>query len=293
MKPIYLKVLNSPKASIDIRHEISSYFKNPLHFHPEYELTLILDSSGTQFIGNSIRPFFKNGLTLTGPNLPHYWRCDPIYYQNVRGLKAEAIIVRFPEEFLGKEFFLLPEMQQVKKLFRRSLQGLSYYGSTKTITSEIMYAMLEMDGAERIISLLKILNTLAQSSEYRILSSMGFTQHYGVSDVEKINRVYSYVMEKFMNPIHLKDVAAVANMNTTAFCRYFKGKSGKTFGQFLQEIRIGYACKLLVDGNYNVSQVCYECGFQNQSYFIKQFKKVVHKTPLQYRNEYTKTFFLN
>src|SRR5690606_795081 len=160
MKPVYLKVLNSPKASIDIRHEVSSYFKNPLHFHPEYELTLILESSGTQFIGNSIRPFFKKGLTLTGPNLPHYWRNDPIYYQNIRDLKAEAIIVRFREDFLGKEFFELPEMQPVMKLFRKSLQGLSFYGSTKTVTSEIMSAMLEMDGAERIISLLKILNAL-------------------------------------------------------------------------------------------------------------------------------------
>src|SRR5690606_31300660 len=225
MKPIYLKVLNSPKASIDIRHEVSSYFKNPLHFHPEYELTLILDSSGTQFIGDSMRPFFKNGLTLSGPNLPHYWRCDPVYYQNVPGLKAEAIIVRFPEEFLGRDFFQLTEMQQVKKLFKESLQGLSYYGDTKPTTSESMNAMLEMDGAERIISLLKILNTLADSSEYRILSSIGFTQHYGVTDIEKINKVYSYVMENFMRPVHLKDVAAIANMNTTALCRYFKGSS--------------------------------------------------------------------
>src|SRR5690606_20209985 len=171
------------------------------------------------------------------------------------------------------------------------LQGLSYYGSTKRITSEIMYAMLEMDGAERIISLLKILNTLAQSSEYQILSSMGFTQHYGVTDIEKINKVYSHVMENFMHPIHLKDVAAMANMNTTAFCRYFKSKSGKTFGQFLQEIRIGYACKLLIDGNYNVSQVGYECGFQNQSHFIKQFKKATCQTPLQYQNQFNKAFF--
>ena len=291
MKPIYLKVLSSPKASIDIRHEISSYFKNPLHFHPEYELTLILDSSGTQFTGNSIRPFFKNELTLTGPNLPHYWRCDPIYYQNVNGLKAEAIIVRFPEEFLGKEFFQLPEMQQVKKLLRKSLQGLNYYGSTKDITAEIIYAMLEMDGAERIISLLKVLNTLSRSSEYRILSSMGFTQHYRVFDVDRINKVYSYVMENFMRPIHLNEVAAVANMNIAAFCRYFKGKSGKTFCQFLQEIRIGYACKLLIDGSYNVSQVGYECGFQNQSYFIKQFRKETLLTPLQYQNRF-KTAFL-
>lgn len=289
MKPVFLKVCNSPEASIDIRHEIASYFKNPWHFHPEYELTLILESSGTQFIGNSISPFYKNELTFTGPNLPHYWRNDPIYYQD-KGLKAEAIIIRFHEDFLGKSFFNLPEMQPALKLFKITQQGLQVAGATKDKIAEVMRDMLQMNGAERIIALLQILNLLTISSEYKVLSNLGFAQSYGNFDVEKINDVYSFVMERFMFPIHLSEVAGIANMNRTAFCRYFKSKTGKTFVQFLQEIRIGHACKLLIHGNCNVSEVCYQSGFHNQSYFIKQFKKMTGQTPLQYQNSHHKGF---
>lgn len=292
MKPVFLKVSNPPEASIDIRHEIAPYFKNPWHFHPEYELTLILESSGTQFIGNSISSFYKNGLTFTGPNLPHYWRNDPIYYQD-KSLKAEAIIVRFQEEFLGVNFFHLPEMQAILRLFKLSQQGLQIHGTTKRNIAEIMGDMLQLNGAERIIALLRILNSLATSSEYKLLSSLGFAQSYGVFDVEKINDVYSFVMARFMFPIHLSEVASVANMNRTAFCRYFKSKTGKTFVQFLQEIRIGHACKLLIEGGFNVSEACYQSGFRNQSYFIKQFKKTTGQTPLQYQNLHHKVILIS
>ncbi|MEX2592021.1 MAG: AraC family transcriptional regulator [Anditalea sp.] len=287
MKPTFLKVLNSLEASIDIRHEIAPYFKNPWHFHPEFELTLILESTGTHFIGNSISTFYKNELTLTGPNLPHYWRCDPIYYQG-HNLKAEAIIVRFPEHFLGSSFFLLPEMHHINNLFKISRRGLKIIGETKEKTAEIMNIMMEMDGAERIISLLQILNLLASSEDYKVLSCRGFVQASGTSGIERINDVYAYLIENFMHPIQLNKIASVANMNPTAFCRYFKAKTGKTFTQFLHEIRIGHACKILIEGKLNVSQVCYESGFQNQSYFIKLFKRINQQTPLQYQNQHNK-----
>lgn len=290
MKPVFLKVSNSFETSIDIRHEIAPYFKNPWHFHPELELTLILESSGTHFIGNSISAFYKNELTLTGPNLPHFWRCDPIYYQK-GNLKAEAIIVRFSECFLGSGFFLLPEMHHVNNLFKTSRRGLKIFGNTKERTARIMRDMMQMDGAERIIALLQILNLLASSSEYKTLSSIGFAQTYETSDIERINNVYTYLMENFTHPIELKDVASVANMNRTAFCRYFKRKTGKTFTRFLHEIRIGHACKILIEGKLNVSQACYESGFQNQSYFIKQFKRIAQQTPLQYQNQHNKMPF--
>lgn len=293
MKPTFLKVLNPLETSIDIRHEIAPYFKNPWHFHPEFELTLILKGTGTHFIGNSISAFYKNELTFTGPNLPHYWRCDPVYYQRGHHLKAEAIIVRFPENFLGNTFFLLPEMQHINTLFKKSRRGLKISGDTKKRTAKILHAMLKMDGAERIISLLQILHLMANSSDYKMLSCRGFVHSTATPDVdvERINDVYAYLVENFMHPIQLDKIAAVANMNSTAFCRYFKAKTGKTFTQFLHEIRIGHACKILIEGNLNVSQVCYECGFQNQSYFIKLFKRITQKTPLQYQYQHNRDLF--
>lgn len=286
MKPIYLKVANSPQTSIDIRHETAPYFKNPWHFHPELELTLILASRGTRFIGNSISNFFENELTLTGPNLPHYWRNDPVYYPKGSSLKAEAIIVRFNEDFLGKDFFQLPEMNHVNNLFKISRRGLNILGATRRRASEQLRAMMQMNGADRIIALLQVLNTIAGSSEYKVLSSIGSIETVGKPDMARINKVYSYVLKNFLRPIHLNQVASVANMNPTSFSRYFKAKTGKTFTQFLNEIRMEHAYKLLIDGKFNVSEVCYECGFQNQSYFIKQFKRITHQTPLQYKNQH-------
>jgi len=286
MKPIYLKVANTPETSIDIRHEKALYFKNPWHFHPELELTLVLASTGTRFIGNSIGKFAANELTLTGSNLPHYWRNDPVYYQKGSKLKAEAIIVRFPQHFSGKGFLDLPEMHHIKDLFEIAKRGLKIIGDAKERASETIRAMIKMNRAERIIALLQILNTIAQSRQYQILSGTGFIQAYGRSDMDRINKVYKYVLKNFLRPIHLHQVAAIANMNTTAFSRYFKSKTGKTFTQFLHEVRIEHAYKLLIDGKFNISEVCYECGFQNQSYFIKQFKRHTQQTPLQYRNQH-------
>lgn len=283
MKPTFLKVFNSPEASIDIRHEVAPHFKNPLHFHPELELTLILEGTGTRFIGNKINSFKKRELTLTGANLPHYWLCDPVFYEKGHNLKAEAIIIRFSENFLGEGFFLLPEMYQIKNLFDRSRQGLKITGTPKEQTIETMTSMMEMDGAERIIALLKILNSLANSSEYEVLSSISIGQIRGKAEMKRINKVFTYLTKNFKQPIKLEKIALVANMNPSAFSRYFKAKTGKTFTEVLQEIRVEHACKILVEENSSVSQACHECGYTDQSYFIKQFKRITHQTPLQYQ----------
>ena len=291
MKPIFLKVGTAPETSIDLRHEIAPYFKNPLHFHPEFELTYILESTGTRFIGNSISTFKKNELTLTGPNLPHFWRNDPIYYKEGHNLKAEAIIVRFSEHFSGKDFLQLAEMDHINNLFRISRRGLKIFGHTKVQIAKKMCAMVQMKGLERIIALLQILNSLANSSEYKLLSGTGFIQANEKSEMDRINDVLSYLLDNFLHSIQLNEVASIAKMNPSAFCRYFKAKTGKTLIQLLHEMRIEHACKLLIDGTLNVSQICYECGFQNQSYFIKQFKRIKNKTPLQYQNQYHKAAF--
>ncbi|MEX2511377.1 MAG: AraC family transcriptional regulator [Cyclobacteriaceae bacterium] len=286
MKPIYLKVTNSPENSFDIRHEIDTYFKNPLHFHPELELTLILESTGTQFMGSSIGRFEKNDLTLAGPNLPHFWRNDPIYYKNHNGLKAEAIIIRFKENFLTKPFFQLPELNHINMIFQKSKRGLKIYGDTKKRIAYKMCQMLHLNGAERIISLLDILNSISLSNELRFLCDKGMDNTYDITDSTRINKVYNFVMDNFMHEIHLDEISEIANMNRTAFCRYFKAKTGKTLFGFVQEIRIGYACKLLIDNKFTVSQVCYECGFNNESHFIKQFKLFKKLTPLKYQKQF-------
>lgn len=291
MKPTFLKVFNSVEASMDLRREVAPYFKNAWHFHPELELTLILEGSGTRFIGSEVSNFYRNELTLTGPNLPHCWRCDPVFYQGNIYLKAEAIIIRFPENFLGDKFFLLPEMNPIKNLFDKSNRGLKVIGDLKEQTAKTMRNMMHMDGAERIIALLQILNALANSPELEMLSSISIGRTYETADMEKINEIFDYLMKNFKEPIEQKKVASIANMNSSAFSRYFKVKTGKTFTEILREIRIGHACKSLTEEELNVSQACYECGYDNESYFIKHFKSIIGQTPLQYQMQHNKKVF--
>lgn len=286
MKPVYLKVATSPETSVDIRHDELPYFKNPWHFHPELELTLILKGTGSRFVGDNISPFVENELTLIGPNLPHLWRNDPAFYQKNGNLLAEAVVVRFSRDFAGKDFFSMPAMTTIVELLERSKRGMAITGITRSEVTRKMLDITGQQGARQVITLIEILDILADSNEYSFLSSMGFARQFNTSDSKRIDSIYNYILTHFRNPIHLEDVAEAANMNASAFCRYFKTKTGKTLVHFINEVRVGYACKLLLQGKYSLSEICYEVGFQSQSYFAKQFRIVTGQTPLQYRNHH-------
>lgn len=290
MQPQFIKVPNSPDTSFLIRDMKVPYFYNPFHFHPELELTFIIHGTGTRFIGDNIDYFCQGDLVLVGPNLPHLWKNDKVYYED-EGLNSHAIVIQFKEDFLRNEFGELPEMAQIKSLLASSEQGLKIFGQTQHKIAKRMLAMLKQSPIERIASLLMILSTIAASREYELLSSPGFAKAYNNSkaDMERINRVYAYVIENFSEDINLNDIARVANLSPTAFCRYFKSCTNKTFSAFLLETRLNYACKLLVNDARNITQVSFEAGFNNLSYFNRQFKKFTGISPLQYKRKFLKT----
>src|SRR5690606_21325898 len=142
------------------------------------------------------------------------------------------------------------------------------------------------EGLDSVIQLLKILNVLASTSEYKLLASPGYTNSLKEADTERMSNVHAYVMRNFKGKLSLEEVAALANMTPSSFSRYFKMHANKTFSEFLSEIRIGNACKLLIEQKLNVTQACYESGFQTLSNFNKQFKAITKRTPMAYRKEY-------
>jgi len=127
-----------------------------------------------------------------------------------------------------------------------------------------------------------MLQLIADSSDCQYLSSIGFSKTYDFAITDKINLIYSYTFENFQSPISIKEVATEVNISPNSFCRYFKTRTLKTYWQFLLEVRIGFACKLLIEGEMSVAQICYECGFNNLSNFNRHFKTLLGKTPLQY-----------
>ena len=285
MKPRHEKLTLEPKFSFVLQKDVYPYYPTPWHYHPEFELVLVVKSTGRRTVGDHEENFSDGDLVFLGPNMPHAFQNDPIYYQGNFSLTAEAIVIQFREDFLGKDFFNLPEMIPVTQLFDRAKFGIKILGNTRDQVAEMMHAMLKSSGTGRIIQLLAILETLSISEELQLLANPGFVQQYAVSGNDRITKVHKYIMTNFRRNISLQDVAEVANMSVTSFCRFFKACTRKSFSLFLNEIRIGYACKLLLEEGHNISQVCYECGFNNMSNFNRQFKKITGKSPLQYRSQ--------
>jgi AraC-like DNA-binding protein len=286
MLPIYVKVLRSEVTSFTVRKDVVPYFRIPWHYHPELEITLILKGAGTRFVGDSIEPFGDGDLVLVGQNLPHFWQNDKVYYTNDPHLHTVAIVVHLLPDFAGPDFIKLPELKGIQELFSRAQQGIKFYGQTRAMITKKMKAMLKLKGMARMLELLSILHLMSYSSEYTLLSSQGFIHSFHVSDAERVNRVYTYVMNHFKQAISLEEAAAVANMSPMAFCRYFKARTRKTFARYVNEVRIGYACRLLTEGKLPIIQVCYESGFNHLSNFNLQFKNIMQTTPYAYQRKH-------
>jgi AraC-like DNA-binding protein len=286
MKPILILVDSTTNQSISIRNYLEPKFQNPWHFHKEIELVLIIKGKGTCFIGDYIGNFCPGDLILLGNNLPHMLK-NRIEFKETKNVKnAEAIILHFSEHFMGKDYLQIPEMQPLKDLLSMAKRGIKI---SKTITPEIassMSAMLIQTPFQRIIELLNILQKIAEGPNLKLLSSVNFVERIDKTHNSKLDQVYEFVMNNFSNTISLNEISDVALMNKTAFCKYFKDHTNKTFNQFLTEIRINYAKRLLMEGDRQIAEIAYNCGYNNISNFNRQFKKLNHTTPRCFKSKY-------
>lgn len=285
MKPIFAKPPQRNRAAFQVREDVLEQLNTPWHFHEEYELTLIDYPSGKRIIGNDVDTFETQDLVLLGPNLPHSWK----NLQTTETKKPRAIVIHFTTECFGNKFFFIPEMESISHLLERSCRGILITGQTKKEIVEWMEEMLFIDGAQRIIFLLKILDKLTKSSDLSLLVSAGYWESVNLTDGKRMNSIYEYILNNFTKDISLTEIANLANISIPAFCRFFKLRTKKTFKEYLIELRINYACKLLVEKNLSVSQISSESGFNNLANFNRQFKEIKSVTPVQYRKEFLKT----
>jgi AraC-like DNA-binding protein len=287
MRAILRKVDTGKDYSFSVREDILPFLYNHWHYHPELELTMIRKGKGIRLVGDSLEEFDAGDIILLGSNLPHMWRNDPIYFEKGSTLHVEAIAIHFMEYFWGSTFHDLPEFKHIRELFEKARQGIRIKGETRDLVLQKMEEILLVSGVKRIEYLISLLDLIASSGSCSILSSNGFTKTYNLTNTDKINDIYVYTFNNFKNRITIKEIAAEVNLSPHSFCRYFKTRTLKTFWQFLSEIRVGYACKLLIENKISISQVCYESGFYNLSNFNRCFKSITHKTPLQYFKEYS------
>ena len=263
------------------------FFLKLWHYHPELELVIVLKSEGMCFVGDSIERFQPRDIVLIGKNVPHMWLNNEEYFRPDSELKAEAIAIHFKRDYLGGAFFETPEMKVISKLFERTKFGIKFLNIKKSLIQEIQ-EMLDLKYFDKSIAFLQILHKLAKHKDFKSLASEGFINSFQTTENKTLDKVHAYIFKNFNKKITLEEVAQIAHMNASAFSRYFKRVNRKTYSRFVAEIRIGYACKLLLEGKYNVAMICYESGFQNISNFNRQFKLIMNCTPSDYIREHKK-----
>jgi AraC-like DNA-binding protein len=286
MKPLLKKSLESPHQSYIVRTLKEPHFDPNWHFHPHYQLFTVIEGTGTRFIGDDIRHFEAGDTVFLAPNMPHLWRSDRAYFERDSTFQTQGIVVYFTEDFLGKDFFEKPEMYALKQLLTNSERGLAIQNEMKETVVKGLIELEKLSGFEGILKLLSILSTLAQSNDYQYITSLNYENNHKVSETERMRSVHEYVMKHYKEKISLSAVAALANMTEAAFCRYFKSRTNKTFLDFVSEIRVGHACKLLLENQMSIAQVCYESGYNTVSNFNSQFKALKGHSPKQYQKMY-------
>jgi AraC-like DNA-binding protein len=289
MRPQFLRVTHDPIRSFNVRKDLSADVNSRWHYHPELELIHFVQGAGTQFIGDNIRRFSSGDMVLVGPNLPHYWRYDDDYFlQEAQGFPPESNVVHFREDFWGTAFLELPENKSIRTLLDKSRRGVQIHGEVKEKISRQLQRLLKAEGTERLILLMEILVAVAQDPHNELLCSVGYScdVEEAVND-DRMTQVYEYTLENFRKRIQLEEIAEVAHISPNSFCRYFKSRTKKTYSQFLLEIRVGQACRMLMENNMSIKEICYESGFNNFSSFHKYFKQITGKSPLMYKRAFT------
>ena len=288
-KPLQKSRIPENNAFI-IRELIAPFFDVNWHFHSEFQLFVVLKGRGTRFIGDHMQAFREGDMVLTGPNLPHLWKNDKAYHDPENGLETHGIVIYFPDNFLRESVFRLEEFEGIAQMLRKSERGIEVTGKANQQITQMMKDMLHMKGAESIIQLLKILNLMVDSPDCHLIANAGYINTNKESEKDRMGQVYEYVMQNFQEKVTLEEAARISNLSVSAFSRFFKSRVNKSFSDFLTDVRISHACKLLHETDLNVSEIAYECGFFTLSNFNRLFRDRVQKTPLEYRKEFMESF---
>ncbi len=282
MLPSLEKVDANINHSFHINHMKVDFFPSLRHFHREVEILLVVQGKGTRYVGDSVEPFVPGDLVMIGPNVSHEWLSD----KKSGSGQSEAIYILFNPDIMGNDFWNLPESKIILKIIQQSERGMKLTGRTRDDVASLMKRIDTSYGFTRITLLMTILEMIAFNGEFQYLASPVVQNTINERDTERLNKVYKYVLDNFHQEISLEKASSIANLSKPAFCRYFRKRANKTFMRFLNEVRVGQACRMLVNENKSIADICYACGFNNISYFIRQFRSITGFTPLGYRKKF-------
>jgi AraC-like DNA-binding protein len=249
------------------------------HSHPEYELVYIEGATGTRHIGDHISTYKHSDLVLIGSNIPHL-----NFDYGVKTAYKKAV-VHLKKDFIENHFYEIPELSQIAQLFKLSEHGIAINGTTKKKIGKKLFQLEKLNSFQQYLQLLEILKMLANATDIELLNKNPYSNKFSERDQGRLRSIYSFVDKSYTQKIKLSEVAAISNMTTEAFCRYFKKASSYTFIQFLNRYRINQSKRLLMSGK-SVSEACYQTGFESLSYFNRIFKKITNENPRNFRKRY-------
>lgn len=279
-KALYEKIAVKPGESLACKAFRSPAFTMPWHFHPECELTLIVQGRGTRFIGDSIARFEDGDLVLLGPNLPHYWWKDADDRR-----EAGAVVLQFDEGIAGGGPFGLPEAAEIRRLLAAARRGVVFASRERDHIGARLSELPDAEPWARFCGLLELLGRMAAAKPSRLLASAGYAPELDENDGRRLTAVSSYVHESFDGSISQPRAAALAGLSPAAFSRYFHKRMGRTFEAYVNEVRIGHASRFLRETEKTVAEIAYGCGFNNLSNFNRRFLQLKGVPPTEYRRK--------
>ncbi|MBI9058074.1 MAG: helix-turn-helix domain-containing protein [Labilibaculum sp.] len=252
-------------------------FDFPIHYHPEYELNLVLHSEGKRIIGDSIKKYESADLVLIGPNTPHAWSGSTD--------DARVITIQFQTNILSEQTLNRKASLPIKDLLEKSKMGILFSEETTHNITDRILKLSDVTGFDSFLDFLSILYDLSISRNQMTLSSPSYVEQFDTSKSRRIKMVNQFLIENLHNPIRINDVAEMVNMSPSAFSHFFKKRTQRAFSDYLLDIRIGHAAKILIETEKNISEICFESGFNNISNFNRSFKKLKGCTPREFRSQ--------
>lgn len=281
---LYETIIPGSGLSFAKKNFIFKHFPPDWHYHPEYELVAITEGHGKRFVGSGVSEFAPGDIVLIGSNVPHFHLSDSVYYEN-NDLYCCSEVIQFNLSVFPVDFQTMPEFDSITRLLNDSKRGLLFHNAEVLERIRTKLSDFErLDPLKRLMELYRILNMLSQTPDFTCLSiaEVDYNRHKHLHNLP-VYRAYQYLANNFKEMITLEQVAEYAGQNPTALCRNFKQSTDRSIFNCLLEIRIDFACKLLINSDFSIIQVAYESGFRNISHFNHKFKEMSGLSPLEYR----------
>lgn len=259
-------------------------FSTEFHFHRECQLVYVVESAGRRIIGDSVEYFEGGELVFVGSNVPHVWHNEKKYFEQANSLAARSLAVYIDPDLLMEHLSAFGETGNLSAWLSRSQRGIQFYGQNKKNIIALMQRMLHEQGIVQTGTFISLIEQLTSAQEYRLLAGSNYENRYTDKDQLRMDVIFKHIFRHFRRDIPLSEIAAVAGLNNYSFCRYFKSRTQQSFVDFVNELRIGYACRLLQEKEMNISELAFKCGFNHTTHFNRLFKRLKGNTPKAYRN---------